>query len=58
MSEVELDQYQTQDLDQMIEWCQAKFAAGAWKVIFDGGSTRFQFDRGRDAVAFSQHWKQ
>ncbi len=58
MSEVELDQYQSKELDQMIEWCQAKFAAGAWKVIFDEHSTRFQFDRGRDAVAFSRHWKQ
>ena len=58
MSEVELDQYQTKELDQMIEWCQSKFAAGAWKVIFDEHSTRFQFDRGRDAVAFSRHWKQ
>jgi len=58
MSEVELDQYQSKELDQMIEWCQAKFAAGAWKVIFDEHRTRFQFDRGRDAVAFSRHWKQ
>jgi hypothetical protein len=57
MSEVELDQYQTQELDQMIAWCQTRFAAGTWKVIFDEHSTRFQFDRGRDAVAFSQQWK-
>jgi hypothetical protein len=58
MSEVELDQYQTKELDKMIGWCQARFAAGAWKVVFDENSTRFQFDRGRDAVAFSRHWKQ
>ena len=58
MSEVELDQYQTKELDQMIKWCQAQFATGAWKVIFDENYTRFQFDRSRDAVAFSRHWKQ
>jgi hypothetical protein len=58
MSEVELDQYQTKELDQMIKWCQTRFAAGTWKVIFDEHSTRFEFDRGRDAVAFSRHWKQ
>jgi hypothetical protein len=57
MSEVELDQYQTQELDQMIAWCQGQFAARAWKVIFDEHSTRFQFNRGRDAVAFLQQWK-
>jgi hypothetical protein len=57
MSEVELDRYQTKELDQMIKWCQARFAAGTWKVIFDEHCTRFQFDRGRDAVAFSQQWK-
>jgi hypothetical protein len=58
MSEVALDQYQTKELDQIIKWCQSKFAAGTWKVIFDGDSTRFKFDRGRDAAAFSQQWKQ
>ena len=58
MSKVELDQYQTKELDQMIEWCQTQFATGTWKVIFDEDSTRFEFDRGRDAVAFSRHWKQ
>jgi hypothetical protein len=58
MSEVELDQYQTQELEHMIGWCQTRFAAGTWKVVFDENSTRFQFDRGRDAVAFSRHWKQ
>jgi hypothetical protein len=57
MSEVELDQYQTKELDQMIAWCQTRFVAGTWKVIFDEHSTRLQFDRGRDAVAFSQQWK-
>ena len=58
MSEVELDQYQTQELEHMIGWCQTRFAAGTWKVIFDENNTRFQFDRGRDAVAFSRQWKQ
>jgi hypothetical protein len=58
MSEVELDQYQTQELDQMIAWCQTRFTTGTWKVIFDENNTRFEFDRGRDAVTFSQHWKQ
>jgi len=57
MSEVELDQYQTQELDQMIAWCQNQFVAGTWKVIVDLTSTRLQFDRGRDAVAFLQQWK-
>jgi hypothetical protein len=57
MSEIELDQYQTQELDQMIAWCQTRFTAGTWKVIFDLNRTRFEFDRGRDAVAFSQQWK-
>jgi hypothetical protein len=57
MSEIELDQYQTQELDQMITWCQNRFGAGTWKVIFDEHCTRFKFDRGRDAVAFSQQWK-
>ena len=58
MSEIELDQYQTRELDQMIAWCQTRFRTGTWKVIFDLNSTRFQFDRGRDAVAFSRHGKQ
>jgi hypothetical protein len=57
MSEIELDQYQVKELDQMIAWCQGQFAAGTWKVIFDEYSTRFQFDHGRDAMAFSQQWK-
>jgi hypothetical protein len=57
MSEIELDQYQVKELDQMIAWCQTRFGAGTWKVIFDEYSTRFQFDRGRDAAAFSQQWK-
>jgi len=58
MSEVELDQYQTQDLDQMIAWCQHQFSPGTWKIIIDDHRTRIQFDRGRDAVAFSRQWKQ
>jgi hypothetical protein len=57
MSEVELDQYQLKELDQMIAWCQGQFVARAWKVVFDEHSTRFQFNRGRDAVAFLQQWK-
>lgn len=57
MSEVELDQYQIQDLNQMISWCRQQFAAGTWKVIFSLNSIKLQFDRGRDAVAFSQQWK-
>jgi hypothetical protein len=57
MSEIELDQYQTQELDQMITWCQNRFGTGTWKVVFDEHCTRFKFDRERDAVAFSQQWK-
>ena len=57
MSEIELDQYQIRELDQMIAWCQNRFGAGTWKVIFDDQNTRFEFDRRHDAVSFSQQWK-
>lgn len=58
MSEITVDRYNSNEIQNMIDWCQQNLLSGTWTVKFYTDTTKFVFRNKRDSFLFVCKWPQ